>query len=66
MNTLKISIEDDGKGFDLDSLSQKGHFKSSGHGIFNMKERAAFINAEIDIETAVNDGTKICVSLPLE
>ncbi|MEL6561876.1 MAG: histidine kinase [Bacteroidota bacterium] len=66
LNSLKISIEDNGKGFDLDSLSQKGHFKSSGHGIFNMKERAAFINAEMEIETAVNSGTKICVSLPLE
>ncbi len=66
LNLLKIRIEDNGKGFDIDNLSQNGHFKSAGHGIFNMKERAAFINAEIAIDTMPNNGTKILVSLPLE
>ncbi|MEL7144734.1 MAG: histidine kinase [Bacteroidota bacterium] len=66
INHLKVTIEDAGKGFDLESLSSKGHFKSSGHGIFNMRERAAFIDAELEIETAVNQGTKIFVSLPIE
>ena len=66
INHLKVSIADAGKGFDLENLQRKGHFKSSGHGIFNMRERAAFINAEFEIETAVNQGTKIFVSLPIE
>ena len=66
INHLKITIEDNGKGFDLESLMQRGHFKSSGHGIFNMKERAAFIDADFEIKTAVSQGTKIFVSLPIE
>lgn len=66
VNLLTVSIEDDGKGFNYGDLLAKGHFKSSGHGIYNMRERAAFIDATFELETSPNRGTKIFVSLPLE
>ena len=62
---LTIEVEDNGKGFDKEKLENAGHFGASGHGIFNMKERAAYIDASFDIDTKLQSGTKITISLPL-
>ncbi|MEP2025793.1 MAG: histidine kinase [Reichenbachiella sp.] len=62
---LIVMVEDNGKGFEFDKLEKTGHFGASGHGIFNMKERAAFINGTFDIQTKLEVGTKIIVKLPL-
>ncbi len=64
-SVLTIEVEDNGKGFDKQKLENAGHFGASGHGIFNMKERAAYINATLDIDTKLLSGTKITISLPL-
>ena len=65
VNNLRIEIKDDGKGFDYQKLNESGHFAESGHGIFNMKERAGFINAGFEIDTAPGKGTHIKINLPL-
>ena len=62
---LTVVVEDNGLGFELEKLETTGHFGASGHGIFNMKERAAFISATLTIDTAVGVGTKIIIVLPL-
>lgn len=62
---LKICVEDNGQGFEYDKLERSGHFGASGHGIFNMKERAAFINGSLDVRTGIGEGTKIIIKLPL-
>ncbi|WP_109830683.1 ATP-binding protein [Reichenbachiella versicolor] len=64
-NQLTVIVEDNGKGFEKERLEKAGHFGASGHGIFNMKERAAYINAQFDVTTELNKGTKITISLPL-
>ncbi|MBX2842994.1 MAG: type IV pili methyl-accepting chemotaxis transducer N-terminal domain-containing protein [Flammeovirgaceae bacterium] len=62
---LHIEVRDEGKGFDIENLTQKGHFSASGHGIFNMKERAGFINAHFEVETEVGKGTVIKIDVPI-
>ncbi|WP_422360319.1 ATP-binding protein [Reichenbachiella sp.] len=62
---LIVTVEDNGKGFEFEKLEKTGHFGASGHGIFNMKERAAFINGSFDIQTKLGVGTKIIIKLPL-
>lgn len=62
---LIVVVEDNGKGFEFEKLEKTGHFGASGHGIFNMKERAAFINGSFDIQTKLGVGTKIIIKLPL-
>ena len=62
---LTVIIEDNGKGFEFEKLEKTGHFGASGHGIFNMKERAAFINSSFDVQTKLGVGTKIIIKLPL-
>ena len=64
---LKLSITDNGHGFDLErggptlAAREKG-----GHGIFSMKKRAAELNGRLDINSQVGKGTTITVQLPLD
>jgi two-component sensor histidine kinase len=52
---MRIVIKDNGKGFDSKE-------KYSGHGLVNMKRRAANLNAEIEISSEKNEGTTIILS----
>lgn len=63
---LHLEISDNGKGFDYKKLKDDGHFKASGHGIFNIKERVNFINGQFSMETSSGKGTSIHIELPLE
>jgi signal transduction histidine kinase len=56
--TVQISIEDDGVGFE-EGDAQKGF------GLRGMRRRAAFISAEIEISSAPGAGTKVVVTAPL-
>ncbi|MFQ5902594.1 MAG: HAMP domain-containing protein [Candidatus Binatia bacterium] len=58
----KITIEDDGKGFQLGEVMDKGlHF-----GLKTMRERARTVNGELKVETAPGKGTKVVIYLPFE
>lgn len=64
--TLHLEIADDGRGFDIKKLEEKGHFSASGHGLFNIRERANFINGQCTIRTEPGKGTSINISVPLD
>jgi signal transduction histidine kinase len=55
--SIVVSIEDNGKGFNLNK-------KKKGIGIQNMYERAKAIQADFNIITKENKGTKIMLTLP--
>lgn len=62
-NTVKMYIQDNGKGFDTGFLSsERNHFAG---GINNMQKRAKLINASLNIESNPGMGTKITVTTPL-
>jgi signal transduction histidine kinase len=63
---LHLEISDNGKGFDLEKLEKNDHFSNSGHGIFNIRERANFINATSEILTQPGEGTSISIDVPLD
>lgn len=52
---LVIEILDNGKGFKSDEVEL-------GNGLNNMRKRANEINADFDLESSIEDGTKIIVS----
>lgn len=54
---LYFSINDDGKGFDLDSYS-------AGYGLRSIKERARKMNGTIKISSTKNEGTQITLIIP--
>lgn len=66
INTLHISIQDNGRGFDYQRVLESGHFEKTGHGIFNMKERTAYIGGVFKLETEPEKGTSIHITLSLD
>lgn len=55
----RIILSDNGRGFDTSILEQPG----GGLGIRNMKLRAASVGAAIDINSRLNQGTSITITL---
>lgn len=64
-STLTVSIEDDGRGFDLDEALRVSTGRD-GFGLSSMRERAGLVNAEFKVETAPGRGTKVSLVVPLE
>ena len=58
------TVEDDGRGFDvaevLDSYAQRGSL-----GLINMRERAELVEGTSTIESAIGQGTKVMLIVPL-
>jgi two-component system NarL family sensor kinase len=61
---IRISIKDNGKGFDLTPLNEKTH-SSFGLGIRNMNNRARLINADFAISSSTGEGTEVVITVPL-
>ena len=54
-----LEITDDGKGFDMESMNA-----NIGHGLANMRTRARSIGGDVDISSAMNEGTTILAWVP--
>jgi signal transduction histidine kinase len=64
-NSIKIMVEDDGKGFDVSGLDLKsGGLK--GFGLFSVRERLAHIGGTLDIQSETGKGTKVVLQAPLD
>jgi two-component system, NarL family, sensor kinase len=55
---LSITVEDDGKGFDVNSIAN-----SKGAGMDNIKYRVQYFNGTLDIVTAPGKGTSVNIEL---
>lgn len=62
---LIITIEDNGKGFDMQSVKRRPADKK-GMGILSMRERVEFLNGSFHIYSTLGKGTSVIVELPLE
>ena len=60
---LSIVIDDNGKGFDQESIAQRG--ADSGMGLFFMKERISYIDGRIFITSNKGEGTRITINMGL-
>jgi signal transduction histidine kinase len=61
-NAYTVQIKDDGKGFDLAAIEQNPD-KQEGSGLRNLRNRAAIIGAELEIQSEPNKGTTITIHL---
>lgn len=55
---VRVMVEDDGKGFDIDQLTR-------GVGLFSMEERSRAVHGELTIKSKQGLGTKIIFEVPL-
>jgi signal transduction histidine kinase len=53
-NKIKIEIQDNGKGFDIENID-------FGNGLNNMKKRIEEIDGEFEINSKINEGTQIVI-----
>jgi len=61
-NDIEITIEDDGKGFDIAALKDK----PKGLGLFSVRERLRHIGGKLVIESKRGKGTHITLTAPLK
>jgi NarL family two-component system sensor histidine kinase LiaS len=58
-HSVEFCLSDDGVGFD----TQQPH---DGMGLDSMRERAESLNGDLNIQSEPDQGTKICLSIPIE
>ncbi|MFD2943516.1 sensor histidine kinase [Flavobacterium notoginsengisoli] len=61
---LSIIIDDNGKGFDINSVDKKRN-SESGMGLLFMKERIQYINGRVFINSIPGEGTRITFNIPI-
>jgi PAS domain S-box-containing protein len=62
---IKISLTDDGSGFDsLNGMLRKN--KKSGFGLFNIRQRIEYLGGEFLIESEIGCGTRATLLLPIK
>jgi signal transduction histidine kinase/ligand-binding sensor domain-containing protein len=60
-NRLFITVEDDGKGFEMkDALSK------NGLGLKNIQSRIKIVNGKMDVRTAAGKGTSVLIEIPCD
>lgn len=61
---FKMSIRDNGQGFEAKNVTN-GQSSLAGIGIRNMQNRAAMIQADLSVISSPEEGTLICLSIPI-
>lgn len=62
-NSFTLTIADDGVGFAVDEIgSTEGSQQSTG--LLNMKKRIKLIDGEIDLQSELEHGTKVTITIP--
>ncbi|MEY2868111.1 MAG: hypothetical protein RIR01_529 [Bacteroidota bacterium] len=61
---LSITIDDNGKGFDISTVEKRRN-SESGMGLLFMKERVQYINGRVFINSIPGEGTRITFNIPL-
>ena len=56
---MQIAVEDDGRGFDPDSVAE-------GRGLVGMRERIEMLGGEIAVLSEPDGGTRIAARVPVQ
>jgi DNA-binding NarL/FixJ family response regulator/anti-sigma regulatory factor (Ser/Thr protein kinase) len=63
-NRLRITVLDQGLGFDPDSVRSSGT-SSRGFGLFSIRERLDLLGGELEIDSAPGKGTRVMLNAPV-
>jgi len=64
-DTVRVSVEDDGAGFDVSGLDASFTPKG-GFGLFNIKERLEYLGGNLKINSGPGEGTRVIMRAPLK
>lgn len=62
---LRITVKDEGNGFDVKLVEARNMNIDSGRGFFNMYERTAYVNGRLTIDSEPGKGTTLILSVPV-
>lgn len=62
---IEVTVRDDGRGFELADV-QEAYDESGSLGLLNMRERAEYIDATLEIDCAPGEGTRVCIRLHVD
>ena len=62
-NSLVVTVEDDGVGFDVDKVLRR-YDEQGSLGMINMRERAEIVGGQLTIAAHVGQGTQVTLVLP--
>jgi PAS domain S-box-containing protein len=62
--SVKVVVQDDGRGFATCTLSECS--REHGFGLFSIRERLTHIGGKFDIESAEGEGTRVTLVAPLD
>jgi signal transduction histidine kinase len=65
LSRVHLTVEDDGRGFDSDSLLQASG-TGKGLGLVGIRERAALLNGSFTLESRLGSGTTVHVCIPIK
>jgi len=63
---LRLSITDNGVGFDVEKLKVKHEDVEGGFGLYSMKERVELLEGEFNISSHAGSGTRLSIMIPLK
>ena len=61
---VSVTIEDDGKGFDMEATASAPREGGHGLGLLGMRERARLLGGELSISSASGEGTAVTLRAP--
>jgi two-component system sensor histidine kinase DegS len=56
---IRVSVEDDGKGFDVDSEVESG-----GMGLKVIRDRVEMLGGSMDVDSVIGQGTRVTIQMP--
>lgn len=65
-NRLKLTVFDNGTGFDTQKVSESSGETCYGFGLSMMKERVTLLGGTIQINSVIGEGTTVSVEIPLQ
>jgi len=66
-NEVKITVEDDGSGFDISESRRKDYESArAGFGLFSIRERLNLTGGHMDIKSSPGKGTAVTLNVPIE
>ncbi len=61
----RVTVEDDGSGFDPSSVTMLKHSSNGGFGLFSVTERLNFQGGSVEIDSEPEKGTRITLKVPV-